>query len=661
MIFPLRLLAELCQKRTNFKGNAANMTHFDELQQVGSQHGGKATGLRRLFELGAKVPTGVALDVRQVERLLAGDSAARDALAGWLAAGSGELAVRSSAHNEDGAGQSFAGMYTTRLNVVRDIAAVLKAIAEVARSGFSETVEAYSGETSQRIPVVLQEMVPSLLAGVAFSHAVLPDGRSGAFIEWVHGLGEQLVSGQVVPATLALPWNPAGDALDWSELTVGRELLHQKHARALGALLERLTGVHGGRWDVEWAIGPAGDFYALQARPATTEVLVPSRLAQGQPLAVSPGLGAGPVRVVDDETHGELQDGEVLVAQITEVGYVPAMKRAAAVVTEEGGLLSHAAIVARELGKPCVVGVASATSLLKAGEQAEVDGTAGVVRQGEVVLGGSQNTGGLNWTSVYVYDRGLEVTIADTVIYVEPTLAGLLAHIDEDVDAKALLVIEAQLRRQYGATPRIVQSDKPVWHREWHRFDRLQSVAHVKAPLQAAVVAWNLERLEEAIAVLKGCALALTPGDSERPLERLVRGELGAALHATVAWLVEGFALWQAYRDTETWRLRHEISFEQFLLLPEGEPRFDARQRAMVQCLQALSGLRNDAYPFFESHQVFDGNYFGAREALIRAACEQLDIPFTDETTSLERLYGMVEVEELDRSWFQRFAVVMTA
>ena len=145
---------------------------------------------------------------------------------------------------------------------------------------------------------------------------------------------------------------------------------------------------YGHHQDIEWAYED-GKFYLTQARPVTTmkagsddddkgdEESAPVLLT-GQP--ASPGVGVGIVRVVHDPTEMDVvKQGDVLVAQMTTPDFVPAMKRASAIITERGGRTCHAAIVSRELGIPCVVGVHNATTLLEVERQVTVDGSEGKV------------------------------------------------------------------------------------------------------------------------------------------------------------------------------------------------------------------------------------------------------------------------------------------
>ena len=145
---------------------------------------------------------------------------------------------------------------------------------------------------------------------------------------------------------------------------------------------------YGGPQDIEWAY-EGGQFFLVQSRPVTTmrsasgdddegEAETQPILLSGQP--ASPGVGAGIVRVVHDPRDIEIvKQGDILVAEMTTPDFVPAMKRAAGIVTERGGRTCHAAIVSRELGIPCVVSVTDATQRIPEGALVEVDGDAGTV------------------------------------------------------------------------------------------------------------------------------------------------------------------------------------------------------------------------------------------------------------------------------------------
>jgi pyruvate, water dikinase len=327
------------------------------------------------------------------------------------------VAVRSSATAEDTAGTSFAGMHDTYANVVGD-PAVLARLVDCWVSLYGERVISYragQGITAEpAIAVVVQRLVDSERAGVMFTADPSTGDRSRIVIEGAFGLGEVVVGGEVEPDTYVL----SKDGPRLLEVRIGRK--DHKMVRAeqgltavqLGpneamsrvlsdsetvdlARLGLLVEAHYDdvAQDIEWAL-EGGKTFLVQARPITTlsdEATGtpppdhgPARLLL-QGLAASSGLATGRVRILNSPKDGaRLQDGEVLVAPMTNPDWVPTIRRAAALVTDGGGMTCHAAIVSRELGVPCVVGARTATTALRDGELVTVDGARGAVYEGRV-------------------------------------------------------------------------------------------------------------------------------------------------------------------------------------------------------------------------------------------------------------------------------------
>ncbi|XHF30446.1 phosphoenolpyruvate synthase [Corallococcus exercitus] len=328
------------------------------------------------------------------------------------------VAVRSSATSEDTATTSFAGMHESFTNVVGDDA-LLDRLRACWASAYGERVVAYrkaQGLTEEpEIAVVVQSMVDSARSGVMFTVDPASGNPRHIVIESAFGLGEVVVGGQVEPDTYVvdrtgprlLETRVGVKAFQWVRDGEGREkreVLPPERARArvltdaevlelarLGLRVERL---YGAPQDIEWA-EQDGRFYLVQSRPVTTVGAAPGEApsepgpvaSPGRPLVsglgASPGTVSGRVRVLREAREGSrLEAGEILVAPMTSPDWVPALRRAAAVVTDSGGMTCHAAIVSRELRKPCVVGTRTATKVLRDGEEVTVDGATGTVREG---------------------------------------------------------------------------------------------------------------------------------------------------------------------------------------------------------------------------------------------------------------------------------------
>ncbi|NUO35376.1 MAG: phosphoenolpyruvate synthase [Dermatophilaceae bacterium] len=358
-------------------------------------------------------------------------------------AGSGEgggqtdevsFAVRSSATAEDLPDASFAGQQETFLNV-RGIDNVLHAIKLVFASLYNDRAIAYRVHSDFDHSVValsagVQRMVRSDVgaSGVMFTMDTESGFRDAVFITSSYGLGEAVVQGAVNPDEFYV-YKPAlregrpailkrgvgGKATKMvytSDASVGRTIefvpvpeeqrpllsITDEDVTELATHALRIEEHYGRPMDIEWGKdGVDGGLYILQARPETVQsrqsgsTMRRFRMDERGPVvvegrAIGQKIGAGAVRVLQsiDAMH-DFQPGEVLVADMTDPDWEPIMKRASAIVTNRGGRTCHAAIIARELGIPAVVGTGSATSALTEGQEVTVscaEGDTGFVYEG---------------------------------------------------------------------------------------------------------------------------------------------------------------------------------------------------------------------------------------------------------------------------------------
>ncbi|MGQ0560850.1 MAG: phosphoenolpyruvate synthase [Gemmatimonadota bacterium] len=331
------------------------------------------------------------------------------------------VAVRSSATIEDTEQFSFAGMFESFLNV-RGADDLLARVRDCWASSFGARVLFYriqQGLVEEApIAVVVQKMVDAEKAGVLFTVDPATRDRARLVIEAAWGLAEVVVGAQVEPdhydvdkqsrelvqkaigrKEFMLVRNRGGREnvrVDLPEEKGAAQVLSAEEIRALAELGIADEQHYGAPQDAEWAI-EKGEIYIVQTRPVTTlqepraetapAEEVPAKengakiLARG--LGASHGRAAGVVRVLGSPAEGDkLKQGEILVAPRTAPDWVPIMKRAAAIVTDAGGMTSHAAIVSRELGLPCIVGAHDATRRLRDGTKVTVDAREGVVRAG---------------------------------------------------------------------------------------------------------------------------------------------------------------------------------------------------------------------------------------------------------------------------------------
>lgn len=346
------------------------------------------------------------------------------------------LAVRSSATAEDLPDASFAGQQETFLNI-RGEDNVLEAIHHVFASLYNDRAIAYRvhkgfSHSEVALSAGVQKMVRSDLASAGVMFTV--DTESGfnevVFITASYGLGESVVQGAVNPdeyyvhkPTLAQGFRPlirkelgakqtkmvfadtatAGKSVKTLQTpSAERALFCLSEEEVLGlARYAVLIEKHYGRpMDIEWGKdGEDGKLYILQARPETVqsqtsamktehyELLQHSKvLAKGR--AIGSKIGIGPVRVIHSSKEMErVQKGDVLVTDMTDPNWEPVMKRASAIVTNRGGRTCHAAIIARELGIPAVVGCGDATEMLHEREEVTVscaEGDTGRIYRGKL-------------------------------------------------------------------------------------------------------------------------------------------------------------------------------------------------------------------------------------------------------------------------------------
>jgi pyruvate,water dikinase len=349
---------------------------FVPLRDAGAACGSKAVVLRELLRAGFAVPKAFVLPV--------------DPGVGWehelpgvlAALGGSRFAVRSSGTVEDGHELSFAGQFHTSLGVppARVEGAVRRTLAAVddARAYAS----AAGGPAPNGVAVIVQPLLSPDAAGVAFTRDPVT-GHQVTVVEAINGLGDRLVSGQAQSERWRV--TPDGEA----RCSTPRRVLDAARAAAVGRIAVRVEQLLGAPQDVEWALAD-GQVWTLQARPITAPLPVaPARpyttttahLAHGTPS--SRGTARGRVRLIESlDDFSRFAAGEVLVCRATSPAWTPLLARAAAVVTMRGGILSHAAIIARELRIPAVTDVRSAMDLPD-GTLVDVDGTAGTITAAE--------------------------------------------------------------------------------------------------------------------------------------------------------------------------------------------------------------------------------------------------------------------------------------
>jgi pyruvate,water dikinase len=339
------------------------------------------------------------------------------------------VAVRSSATAEDLPDASFAGQQETFLNI-RGSDELVERVVKCWSSLFTPRAIFYRNEKGFAhekvfISVGVQKMVNSRAAGVMFTINPVTGNADEIVIEGNYGLGETVVSGIVNPDDFVVDKNTVkikerriskknvqyvrdpktGKTvhLDVQEEKQKEPCVSDEEVLKIAELGKRIGAHYGKALDIEWAIDKDLSFpkniFAVQARPetvwsakvmeATTEVeerkpeeelkVIVKGLSAGRR-----GYGVGAAKVVlnPDEASRMMQKGDILVTDMTNPDFVPFMKIASAIVTNKGGVTSHAAIVSRELSIPCIVGTETATKVMITGKKYTVDSRNGVIYEG---------------------------------------------------------------------------------------------------------------------------------------------------------------------------------------------------------------------------------------------------------------------------------------
>lgn len=355
------------------------------------------------------------------------------------------VAVRSSATAEDLPDASFAGQQETYLNITGK-ESLLESVKKCFASLFTNRAIFYRiqkgfDHLSIALSVAIQLMVFSKASGVAFTLDVANGDRSVVLIEGGYGLGEYTVQGKITPdefyvkksdleivrrninpkrIMLVRNENGGTEEREVPAELMDKPILTDEQVRTLAKYCIAIEDHYKKPMDIEWAMDERDNkIYILQARPETVwalktpavavaETKEPSKaiaeavvaaprgvrreeaevLCQGLP--ASPGFAVGRARVIlNVEKINEFKAGEVLVTEMTSPDWVPAMRKAVAIVTDSGGQTSHAAIVSRELGIPCIVGTGSkgkpATKSIPDGEEITVDSKLGIVYRGALI------------------------------------------------------------------------------------------------------------------------------------------------------------------------------------------------------------------------------------------------------------------------------------
>ncbi|MFA4827465.1 MAG: phosphoenolpyruvate synthase [Candidatus Shapirobacteria bacterium] len=328
------------------------------------------------------------------------------------------VAVRTSATAEDSSDASFAGQGETFLNVVGETN-VINRVRDCWSSLFTPRsifyqVKKHYDHFKIGVAVPIQKLINSDVSGIMFTVNPVNNDKDKIIVETIWGLGEYIVQGKVTPDQHLInkkDWDVASYTLAEQDLALVRaqdetkEITLPRHKQKLkkitdamaikiARLGQKLHDHYQKPQDIEFAI-EKGKIYIVQTRPITTVVSNQKTLDSQQTIIstpadikgdpASPGNATGVVVIINSPKEiGRARAGQILVTSMTTPDFVPAMKKVAGIITDKGGQTSHAAIVSRELGVPCVVGTKIATKFFHEGDIVTLNGTTGEVWKGDL-------------------------------------------------------------------------------------------------------------------------------------------------------------------------------------------------------------------------------------------------------------------------------------
>ena len=348
----------------------------------------------------AEMPPEIAIEIKKGYHFLCGNS-------------DRDVAVRSSATAEDLPDASFAGQQETYLNIsgyVDVTRSVQNCWASLfgARAIYYRTRQKYD-HFKVGIAVPVQLMVQSEVSGIMFTVNPLTNNDGEISVEAAYGLGETVVSGTITPDQYIVDKKglkitkkhiikQTWQLTKRGRLNISRDYqevqkLPDKYIKELAQLGLKLELHYQKPQDIEWGLYK-NKIYILQTRPVTTvkqeshqaktdlSISPSDFVLEGNP--ASPGYATGKVNIIHNANEiSKIKTGDILVTEMTNPDFVPAMRKAGAIITDQGGATSHAAIVSRELGIPAIVGTQIATKTLKSGEIITINGYNGKIYTGD--------------------------------------------------------------------------------------------------------------------------------------------------------------------------------------------------------------------------------------------------------------------------------------
>jgi len=659
-IFLAFLMYTMYNKSTEYTGGAMSyIKTISEKNANDQNNGGKIMGLAQLQQYGLPIPETFFIAPKDSVNIK--QESFKDELRTLLSKlpKGTKLAIRSSAQGEDGSNQSFAGIFETVLDVdAGNIDAVLKAINDVAQSVNSQKTASYADDSDRKMGIIIQEMIQPVFAGVAFTDALAENGDNVLLIEFVRGLGDKLVSGRANSSRVTVPYN--GRLLDKKNIKLfcnGDKDILPMISDLIGNL-QKIKDKFVKPMDIEWAIDNNGKAWMLQARPITRNIFVPSETNSTDIGAIA-AYGKGRVSGTTYFINGDLEEGPELDAAIREMPagailvltysdtyYMPAMRKAKAIISTNGSILSHAAIVSRELNIPCFLGVNNADTLFPTGTKITVDPHKIEILSDKVHLKGDNSD--VDWGDLDIYDNMEKQVINGVPVLFETTHDNkLAAHLPFDADEILSEQVEQFARKHYHKTAKQYKTEKYQWFFEIPRFQQLQLFNELMFAGRKASDGLDSKQIDLLFewVLKKSSDLVQQRKKTENAFDGFILEETMRSLDFGASQLIaSGYGLQIAYDKAKPELVK---SGKTFVDLINAKPNDDfiVKSKALQKIFTFLKSLergRNDTYAKLLTIGSMRPDYFDDRDERAANALKYLKIKPKSTDEAVDNVYNQL-------------------
>lgn len=639
--------------------------------------GGKGNGLILLRDAGIDVPEFITLDNKRVIQILESDIAA-DKLMSEINF-SGTVAVRSSADVEDGKTDSFAGVFKSVLDVPTQKSKIIDAIRTVFESAKNSEL---MGKSDVKMNIVIQRFIKPVIAGVAFSHVYNESGNTECQISFVHGVGEQLVSGQAKSFDVRFPWDGDKISTDSMIFSGPEKLTNLDDIYKLASVIENICAKTYNFADIEWCMDSYGKIWIVQLRPITKNIFINNRKNSDFSILAA-GRAKGKAYVIpSSQNNDEILDyvskcpkDAILVSFWTDTLFLPALNQAKATIVRMGSIMSHSAIIAREKNIPCLLINKSIWDKIETGCDIEIDTYANTLTVNGEIYSTTETGTQSRLGDLHLFDNAYEIFGKNLTHWFEWTDNGLFLRSDiwkdETIDqdwntqysgcATEQDVLDISLRKMFGTAPKRT-NDKYFYYFMVKRWKMMPAFNEFFDQMRNVMTGFKAEKIQK---FYEDTFIAAKDLNSRRKncsdLEKLYYTESILGLNALRDNLFPDYAVRSIYQYLFPYFRELNISFDDFA--KNDFTHENSELMRIHKCLITVADCRNKAWSVF-----LDAKVMGLDEwtELDNATCKYFGLEMTKKnvSTCIVRL-SCVEYPKLltgrdevwDKLWLERTLV----